>query len=314
MQGPVDGDQPQDDLVAQRLAAQGQLDRVAVRWMRGAGRGSGRARASHASQRRQRCQRRSPSSRISGASCGPRRLRVEADQHVTAQAADDQLPVEVAPAPGALGSGGVGVAHRRHGDTRIPGIVPPIGHTVAMRRLSLDRAVIRLAAALSVALLLAACGTSGGATGTQNVGTQAAARTPQRDDRRRSRAPRPVSSTTTASAASGPPACRAAGLALRFLGQQGATGHGELGFAVRNTGSASCRTFGYPGVQFLDASGGGLPTRSQRVTDDFVGSLPVTEIVLAPGASASFRLGVTHGNASPAGCTTAHGLQAYPPG
>ncbi len=66
-------------------------------------------------------------------------------------------------------------------------------------------------------------------------------------------------------------------------------------------------------MQFLDASGGGLPTRSQRVTDDFFGPVPVIEIVLAPGASASFRLAVTHGSASPAGCTTAHGLQVYPP-
>jgi len=102
-------------------------------------------------------------------------------------------------------------------------------------------------------------------------------------------------------------------LALRFLGQQGATGHGELGFAVRNTGSASCRTFGYPGVQFLDASGARLPTRSRRTTDDFFGHVPVIEIVLAPGASASFRLVVTHGSASPAPCTTARGLQVYPP-
>ncbi len=110
-----------------------------------------------------------------------------------------------------------------------------------------------------------------------------------------------------------PSGCRAAGLTLRFLGTQGATGHGELGFAIRNTGAGACRTFGYPGVQFLGASGALLPTRSQRTTDDFFGHLGVVEIVLASGGSASFRLGVTHGSASPAACTTARGLQVYPP-
>ena len=122
-----------------------------------------------------------------------------------------------------------------------------------------------------------------------------------------------TASTSSTTQSSGPPPCRAAGLVLRFLGQQGATGHGELGFAVRNAGSSPCRTYGYPGVEFLDASGAPLPTKSQRTTDDFVGPAPLEEVVLAPGASASFRLGVTHGNASPAGCTTAHGLQVYPP-
>jgi len=182
-----------------------------------------------------------------------------------------------------------------------------------MRRLTLHWASIRVAAALAAAVLLAACGSTGGATGTQNAGSKAAAQTRSVTTTTITSTASPTSSTTSTGSASGTPACRAAGLALRFLGQQGATGHGELGFAVRNTGSAPCRTFGYPGVQFLDAAGGGLPTRSQRVTDDFVGPVPVVEIVLAPGASASFRLGVTHGNASPAGCTFAHGLQVYPP-
>ena len=105
----------------------------------------------------------------------------------------------------------------------------------------------------------------------------------------------------------------AAGLALSFLGGQGATGHGELGFMLRNTSSASCRTFGYPGVQFLDRSGAPLPTDSTRTTHDFFGSTPAVALVVAPGASVSFRLGVTHGASSSAGCTTAYRLQVIPP-
>jgi hypothetical protein len=123
------------------------------------------------------------------------------------------------------------------------------------------------------------------------------------------------STTTTQSSAppSGPAPCRAAGLALVFLGGQGATGHGELGYTLRNVTSASCHTVGFPGVQFLDRSGGALPTDSTRTTHDFFGSLPLAPLVIAPGASASFRLGVTHGISSSAGCTTAYGLQVIPP-
>lgn len=110
-----------------------------------------------------------------------------------------------------------------------------------------------------------------------------------------------------------PPRCRAAGLALSFLGQQGATGHGELGFALRNIAGKNCRTYGYPGVLFLDRAGNSLPTNSMRTTHDFFGVAPAVALVVAPGASISFRLGVTHGISSTVGCTTAYGLQVIPP-
>jgi hypothetical protein len=118
---------------------------------------------------------------------------------------------------------------------------------------------------------------------------------------------------TTPVASAGPAPCVAADLTLSYLGGLGATGHGELGFELRNTGNQACKTFGFPGVQFLDQAGGALPTIPTRTTQDFFGSVPKTELTLAPGAAASFRLGVTHGAASTAGCTTAYGLQVIPP-
>jgi hypothetical protein len=105
----------------------------------------------------------------------------------------------------------------------------------------------------------------------------------------------------------------AADLALSYLGQQGATGHGELGFALRNTSSRSCHTYGFPGVLFLDKGGGALPTESTRTTHDFFGTAPEVPLVIAPGEMVSFRLGVTHGVTSTADCTTAYGLQVIPP-
>ncbi|HEY5244364.1 MAG TPA: DUF4232 domain-containing protein, partial [Acidimicrobiales bacterium] len=116
-----------------------------------------------------------------------------------------------------------------------------------------------------------------------------------------------------ASSSGGAPACVASGLALSFLGQQGATGHGELGFALRNTGSGSCSTVGYPGVQFLAGGGGALPTTPTHTTSDFFGHTAVHALTVAPGQTVSFRLGVTHGESSSAGCTTASALQVIAP-
>ncbi len=114
-------------------------------------------------------------------------------------------------------------------------------------------------------------------------------------------------------ASAGAPPCRAAGLTLAFLGQQGATGHGELGFALRNTGTGSCSTFGYPGIQFLDDHGAALPTVPTHATSDIFGSSPLHGLVVGPGHSVSFRLTVSHGGGSSAGCTTADALGVIAP-
>jgi hypothetical protein len=90
-------------------------------------------------------------------------------------------------------------------------------------------------------------------------------------------------------------------------------GHGEIGFALRNAGSTPCRTYGYPGILFLDQQGAPLPTIPHHTTQDFFGSGPAVPLVIAPGQSASFRLDVGHGVATSNGCATAYGLQVIPP-
>jgi hypothetical protein len=109
------------------------------------------------------------------------------------------------------------------------------------------------------------------------------------------------------------PACVASMLKLAYLGGQGATGHGELAFSLTNTSTQSCHTYGYPGVQFQTSSGSALPTSTTRTTHDFFGTQPATELIVAPGKTVSFRLGVTHGEATSAGCVTAAQLQVIPP-
>ncbi len=123
------------------------------------------------------------------------------------------------------------------------------------------------------------------------------------------------SSTTTSPGAGGAGGseCTAAMLKLGYLGGQGATGHGELGFGLTNDSAGSCHTYGYPGVQFLSDSGAPLPTTSTRTTSDFFGPTPLMGLTVAAGSTVSFRLAVTHGAGSSAGCTTAGQLQAIPP-
>lgn len=137
---------------------------------------------------------------------------------------------------------------------------------------------------------------------------------------------RPTSSSpTSGSATSGSPAppvhttpsalsiCRAAGVKITYLGGQGATGHGLLGFAMQNAGSASCSTVGYPGIQFVSGRGAALPTRDIRTTTDFFGTTKLARLMVAPGQSASFRLGVSHGAATKQACVTAGSVQVIVP-
>jgi hypothetical protein len=188
------------------------------------------------------------------------------------------------------------------------------------------------ALAAMAAVALAGCGGSGGAQSTQ--GSQPAAATsgqtqsaPPSTQSQSATATTATSSaaTTTAAQSGGTPApnggasvgasanqCTAAGLSLTFLGGQGATGHGELGFALKNTGS-TCSTGGYPGIQFLAKDGAALPTTPQHTTSDFFGSLPLKAVSLGSGQTASFRLGVSHGGGTDTGCSTAYGLQVIAP-
>jgi hypothetical protein len=181
-----------------------------------------------------------------------------------------------------------------------------------------------LSAALGVlaAAAIAGCGGSTGSTATHTVtrtvsggsgGSGGSSTSPPPTTTTTTRSTPATTSSTTTAAGGGTPPCTAAHLVLSYLGGQGATGHGLLGFALRNTGSGSCRTVGYPGVQFLDGSGGPLPTKPTHTTDDFFGHAPYRPLVVGAGASVSFRLGVSHGQASNAGCTTVHGLQVIPP-
>ena len=170
--------------------------------------------------------------------------------------------------------------------------------------------MLALAAA---AVTLTACGGSGGTTKASTAARTGAPATSGSTPAATTSGSSTTGTPTTTTAARTTPACVAAMLSLSYLGGQGATGHGELGFGLRNTSGTTCHTFGFPGVLFLSKSGQGLTTQTMRTTHDFFGIAPETRITVAPGQSVSFRLGVTHGAASNGGCATAYALQVIPP-
>ncbi len=167
------------------------------------------------------------------------------------------------------------------------------------------------------AVALAACGSSSkpaSSTSGQNPGSGTSTAGTSSATSQTATTP-PTQTTTTSPSAANPLGglCRAPELSLVYLGGQGATGHGLLGFELRNVSSHSCHTFGFPGVQFLDGAGRPLATVSTRTTQDFFGSAPEKALDVAPGQSFSFRIGVTHGITSSAGCTTAAAVSVIPP-
>lgn len=164
--------------------------------------------------------------------------------------------------------------------------------------------LILVSTATVAAVALAACGSSKSSS-TPAVATSAHARTVTvtRTATTPAHAPRPTAAAP----------CRAAALALSFLGQQGAAGHGVAGFALKNTGAAPCRTSGFPGIQWLDKAGHSLPTSPRHVIGDLAGSTSVASLNVAPGSSVSFRVTVTHGVVPGVPCATAYALQVIPP-
>ncbi|HEX3802701.1 MAG TPA: DUF4232 domain-containing protein [Solirubrobacteraceae bacterium] len=118
--------------------------------------------------------------------------------------------------------------------------------------------------------------------------------------------------TTTTAFASGT-ACTASDLTPSFLGSNGAAGTVVLGFALKNTGSKTCHTYGWPGVEFLSAGDKPLPTDATRTTGDVVGSTPANALALKPGEEASFRIVASDVGTGGGGCATAKQLQIYAP-
>lgn len=177
-------------------------------------------------------------------------------------------------------------------------------------------------AAVVGTLVVTACGgssntsdnTGGGArtlTVTQTVTTPAPT-TPATTTTTAPLTPTTATKTTTTAFAKGT-ACTAASLTPSFLGSNGAAGTIELGFALKNTGSTTCHTYGWPGVELVDSHGNALPTSATRTTTDLLGDTPAAVLTLKPGEQASFRLVASDFASGGGDCPNASALQIYAP-
>jgi hypothetical protein len=101
------------------------------------------------------------------------------------------------------------------------------------------------------------------------------------------------------------------------VGTQGATGHLEVTFALRNASGPMCTLRGYPGSRLLSAAGHTIATRLKRGGGFFPDTMsPPSRVLLAPSSSARFGLSFVT-NSEYAGahrCVRATALESVPPG
>src|SRR5579863_1352861 len=176
------------------------------------------------------------------------------------------------------------------------------------------RSVLTATAAVIGTLVVAACG--GSSNTSDQTRTIIETRTVTRPVTSPTTSTGPLTNTTATRTTPTQPvsnACTASDLTPVYLGSNGAAGTIVLGFALKNTGSTTCHTYGWPGVQFLSSSGAALPTGSVRTTGDVVGSTPANTLTLAPGDEASFRMVTSDMGPNGSSCPTAADLQIYAP-
>ena len=120
----------------------------------------------------------------------------------------------------------------------------------------------------------------------------------------------PVVTTTTTTV----PGCTGANYTLSLLGTEGAAGTNEVTFGLRNTSSATCVLYGYPGVELLGAGGAAIATNDVRGGIESFTDFPAANVSVPTGATAYFNIGysdvVSGGESS---CPTTTGIQVIPP-
>jgi hypothetical protein len=110
------------------------------------------------------------------------------------------------------------------------------------------------------------------------------------------------------------PGCTGANYAFSLLGSQGAAGTFELTFGFKNTSSATCPLYGYPGIQLFDAAGTEIPTITDRGGGLSFDNFPPANIEVGPQESAYFNLGYSDvPTAGESSCPVATALQAIAP-
>ncbi len=118
-------------------------------------------------------------------------------------------------------------------------------------------------------------------------------------------APTTTVSTPVAAAAT----CTTAQLSVSLQSPLGSAGAEHYQFVFRNSSALACALYGYPGVSFLNSTGGQIGPPAVRGT-----SVAPSRVTLAPGAAGYVRLDVTDPGIPPcAGPGTVWRVRVYPP-
>jgi Protein of unknown function (DUF4232) len=140
-----------------------------------------------------------------------------------------------------------------------------------------------LAAFIVTAAILAGCGNGAKDAGPVPTGQETQPPAAQTGET-------PAATETAGSSSTGSstslPLCKDRAAAIKIDSQQGAAGTIGTVWRVTNTSSASCRSFGYPGMDF-HAANGWLDVQVQRGGIDMINQPPAS-VVLDPGQSMYF--------------------------
>ncbi|MFC1420506.1 DUF4232 domain-containing protein [Streptacidiphilus cavernicola] len=112
----------------------------------------------------------------------------------------------------------------------------------------------------------------------------------------------------------GAAACTGSQIAVSAGQSNGAAGHIGARVIFKNTSSAACTLYGFPGVAGLDAAGK-QQVQAKRTTNGYLGSASASTVLVAPGATASALVGgvdVPSGNLT--SCPSYPALLVTPPG
>jgi hypothetical protein len=117
--------------------------------------------------------------------------------------------------------------------------------------------------------------------------------------------------TTTGSVTSD---CTITQIVITFVGSEGAGGtDGSASFLLRGTTAAGCHTFGYPGVQFLGASGQTLPIQGDRGSGILTHAGPPQTVTLSTTAVGIFTIEYFHVSATGGSCPAVASVRLIPP-
>jgi Protein of unknown function (DUF4232) len=117
----------------------------------------------------------------------------------------------------------------------------------------------------------------------------------------------------SAGATASVPRCRLSQLALAQPKSTGAAGSVRMRFVFTNISATTCKLFGFPGMQLLNARGAALPTYVRRGASSVVPAEPEADVVMTHSQHASFYAGYSDVPAGAQACKVSTSVEVTPP-